>query len=40
VVFRHGVTALDKDAAIVGVLCLVAKHHSDAEPINTTLAEY
>jgi len=26
--------------AIACVLCLVAKHHSNAELINTTLSEY
>ena len=40
VVLRHGVAALDKGMAIARVLRLVAKHHSNAEPINTALPEY
>ncbi len=32
--------ALDKDQAIACVLRLVAKHHSNAESINTTLTEH
>ncbi len=31
---------LTRTMAIAFVLCLVAKHHSNAEPINITLSEY
>ncbi len=31
---------LTRTMAIAFVLCLVAKHHSIAEPINITLSEY
>jgi len=31
---------LTRTMAIACVLCLVAKHHSNAELINTTLSEY
>ena len=31
---------LTRTMAIACVLCLVAKHHSNAEPINTMLLEY
>ena len=40
VVFRHRVTALEKEITISYGLCLVAKHHSNAELVIIKWLEY
>ena len=37
---QYGVTALDKDRAIVCGLCLVLDHLDSSEHVNITLKEY
>jgi len=39
-VSRDGVAVLDKDQAIACARRLVAKHHSNAEPVNTRLLDH
>ena len=38
--FAAALQCLTRTMAIACALCLAAKHHRNAEPINTTLVEY